>query len=132
VIVVDASVLVDFLSLVRIDPALDERIATSDELHAPHLIDVEVAHALQRLAIRGSIGADRAADARLDLAALPLRRYAHGPFVERAWELRHNLSAYDAMYVALAELLDAPLITCDSSLARAAGVRAQIEVYAPV
>ncbi len=131
-IVVDASALVDFLSLVRVDPALDERIATSDGFHAPHLIDVEVSHALQRLALRGSIGADRAADARLDLAALPLRRYAHGPFVERAWELRHSVSAYDAMYVALAELLEIPLVTCDASLARAQGVRAQIEVYAPV
>ena len=77
------------------------------------------------------IGADRAADARLDLADLPLRRYPHVPLLERAWELRDNVSAYDAMYVALAELLDAPLVTCDASLARAAGVRAQIEVYAP-
>jgi predicted nucleic acid-binding protein len=77
------------------------------------------------------VSSAHAADARLDLAALPLRRYPHGPFVERAWELRHNVSAYDAMYVALAELLDVPLVTCDASLARAQGVRAQIEVYAP-
>lgn len=131
-IVVDASALVDFLSLVRVDPALDERIATSDKLHAPHLVDVEVAHAFQRLAAHGSIGADRAADARLDLADLPLRRYPHTPLLERAWELRHNVNAYDAMYVALAELLDVPLVTCDAPLARAQGVRAQIEVYAPV
>lgn len=130
-IVVDASALVDFLTLVRIDPSLDERIASSGNLQAPYLIDVEVAQAVQRLALQGSVSADRAADARLDLAALPLRRYPHLPLLERAWELRHNVSAYDAMYVALAELLDVPLVTCDAPLARAAGVRAQIEVYAP-
>ena len=130
-IVVDASALVDYLTLARMNRPLDERLTASSNFHAPHLIDVEVAHALQQLTRRREIGADRAADARLDLAALPLRRYPHGPLVERAWELRHNVSAYDAMYIALAELLDVPLVTCDAPLARAAGVRAQIEVYAP-
>ena len=131
-IVVDATALVDFLSLTRVDPLLDQRIVASVELHAPHLIDVEVAHALQRLAVRGALGADRAADARLDLSRLPIRRYPHQPLLERAWELRHTVSGYDAMYVALAELLDAPLVTCDGPLARAPGVRASIELYAPV
>ena len=130
-IVVDASSLVDFLALERANPPLDERLTRCGAFHAPYLIDVEVAHALQRLTRRNEIGADRAADARLDLADLPLRRYPHVPLLERAWELRHNVSAYDAMYVALAELLDFPLITCDASLARAQGVRAQVEVYAP-
>lgn len=130
-IVVDASALVDFLALARPNPSLDERLTTSGDFCAPYLIDVEVAHALQRLTRRREIGADRAADAGLDLAALQLRRYPHVPLLERAWELRHNVSAYDAMYVALAELLDVPLVTCDAPLARAQGVRAQIEVYAP-
>ena len=128
--VVDASALVDFLALLQVDPSLDERLVSSGELHAPQLIDVEVAHALQQLTARGEIGADRAADARLDLLALPIRRYPHVPLLDRAWELRHTVSAYDAMYVALAELLDVPLVTCDAPLARALGVRAQIEVYA--
>lgn len=131
-IVVDASSLVDSLALERVNPPLDERLMTGGPLHAPYLIDVEVAHALHRLTRRHEIGADRAADARLDLEELPLRRYPHVPLLERAWELRHTVSAYDAMYVALAELLDIPLVTCDGSLARANGVRAQIEVYAPV
>ena len=129
-IVVDASALIDYLALARMNRALDERLTASRDFHAPHLIDVEVAQTLQRLTRRSEIGADRAADVRLDLSALPLRRYPHLPLLERAWELRHNMSAYDAMYVALAELLDAPLVTCDAPLARAQGVRAQIEVYA--
>jgi predicted nucleic acid-binding protein len=131
VIVVDASALVDFLTPLRIDPSLDERIASSIEIHAPHLIDVEVAHALQRLTARAEIAADRAADALLDLSALPIRRYPHPPLLDRAWELRQTVSAYDAMYVALAELLDVTLVTCDAALARAPGVRARVEVYAP-
>ena len=130
-IVVDASALVDYLALARANPALVERLTSSRDFHAPHLVDVEVAHALQRLTRRGEIGADRAADVRLDLSSLPIRRYPHLPLLERAWELHDNVSAYDAMYVALAELLDVPLVTSDSSLARATGVRAQIEVYAP-
>lgn len=130
-IVVDASALVDFLTPVRHDPILDARIQTSVELHVPHLVDVEVGHALQRLVARGALGADRAADARYDLARLPARRYAHTLFLERAWELRHSVSTYDAMYVALAEALDAPLVTCDAALARAQGIRATVELYAP-
>lgn len=130
-IVVDASALVGFLTPVRRDPLLDARIHKSVELHAPHLVDVEVAHALQRLVRRGVLGADRAADARYDLAALPTRRYAHTLFLERAWELRHVVSTYDAMYVALAEVLDVPLVTCDAALGQARGIRAAVEVYAP-
>ena len=96
-IVVDASALVDYLTLARMNRALDERLTGSGDFHAPYLIDIEVAPALQRLAVRGELGADRAADARLDLAALPLRRYPHVPLLERAWELRHIVSAYDAI-----------------------------------
>lgn len=110
---------------------LDARIKTSIELHTPHLADVEVAHALRQMVAHGTLGADRAADARYDLARLPARRYAHTLFLERVWELRDTVSIYDAMYVALAEALEAPLVTCDPSLARARGIRASVEVYAP-
>ncbi len=130
-IVVDVSALVDFLAPFSRKPLLDARIKTSIELHTPHLADGEVAYALRRLVARGSLGADRAADARYDLMRLPARRYAHRFFLERAWELRHAVSTYDAMYVALAEALDAPLVTCDAALARARGIRASVEVYAP-
>ena len=130
-IVVDASALVDFLAPVSHKPLLDARIQTSIELHTPHLADVEVAHALRRMVAHGTLGADRAADARYDLMRLPARRYAHTLFLERAWELRHSVSTYDAIYIALAEALDAPLVTCDAALARARGIRASVEVYAP-
>jgi len=131
VIVVDASALVDFLAPVLRKPLLDARVQASVELHIPHLADVEVSHALRRLVAQGTLGADRAADARYDLTRLPARRYAHTLFLERAWELRHTVSTYDAMYIALAEALDAPLVTCDAALARARGIRASVEVYAP-
>jgi predicted nucleic acid-binding protein len=72
---------------------------------------------------------DRAADATSDLAALAVTRYGHMPLLERVWELRMSLSAYDAAYVALAEVLEAPLVTTDAALARAPGIRARIEVY---
>lgn len=130
-IVIDACALVDFLAPVVRKPLLDTRIRSSVELHAPHLADVEVAHALQRMVARGTLNADRAADARYDLATLPTRRYEHTLLLDRAWELRHSVSTYDAMYVALAELLDLPLVTCDAALARAQGIRAAVEVFEP-
>lgn len=130
-IVVDASALVNYLAPVRQLPTLEARLESSVELHAPHLVDVEVAHALQRMTSRGSLSEDRAHDARFDLATLPLQRYEHTLLLDRAWELRYSVSTYDAMYVALAELFDVPLVTCDAALARAPGIRARIETYAP-
>ena len=92
------------------------------ELDAPHLIDIEVLHALRGLVRAGKVTADRAADARTDLADLAITRYGHEPVADRIWALRDNLTAYDAASVALAEALDATLITCDARLARAPGV----------
>ena len=90
-------------------------------LWAPHLIDAEVGQALRREAAAGRLGEDRADAALSDLARMPLRRIDHVGLLHRAWDLRHNLSFYDSLYVALAEVLDAPLVTLDRRLARAAG-----------
>lgn len=105
------------------------RLAGDADLQAPHLIDVEVAHALRRLNRSGTLSGDRAADARSDFRDLALVRYPHSPLADRAWELRHNLSAYDAMFVVLAEALEVPLVTCDARLQSAPGHSARVELY---
>jgi predicted nucleic acid-binding protein len=127
-LVLDTSALLAVL--VQQEPAreLTRRLSEDGDLHAPHLIDIEVLHALRGLVRAGKITADRAADARTDLADLAITRYGHEPLADRIWALRENLTAYDAAFVALAEALDAALVTCDARLARAPGVTA--EVYA--
>ena len=109
---------------------LADRIRNDGDLHAPHLLDVEFQHALHRLARSGVISDDRATDALADFADLALVRYPHVLLADRMWELRHNLTAYDAAFVVLAEVLGAPLVTCDVRLARAPGHGAAIEVFA--
>ena len=99
-----------------------------DAFHSPHLLDVEVAQALRRLVRAGDVLADRALEALDDLADFDLRRHSHVNLLGRAWELRDNLTAYDAVYVALAEAIAAPLVTCDGPLAAAPGHAVQIEV----
>ena len=99
-----------------------------DTFHAPHLLDVEVSQALRRLVRAGDIRADRAHEALHDLIDLDIRRHPHTHFLGRAWELRDNVTAYDAMYIALAEAIDAPLITCDAPLSGAPGHAARIEI----
>lgn len=128
-IVVDASALVDALAAEQPYPELRERLSAG-RLHAPHLVDVEVANALRRLAAVGELSVARAADARADFAELIIVRYPHLPLLERIWELRGSLTAYDAAYVALAEMLDAPLVTCDARIAAAPGHRARVETFA--
>ena len=128
-IVVDASAVIDVLVPERADPTLTERLRGDGNLHAPHLVDVEVTHVLRRLVASGELSSDRASDARVDAAELRIQRYPHRPLLERAWELRNYLSVYDAVYVALAELLEAPLVTCDARLARASGHTAAIELF---
>jgi predicted nucleic acid-binding protein len=101
------------------------------DLHAPHLIDVEVLSALRRLVAAGETSADRAGEAVEDFLDLPIARYAHLVLAPRIWELRENLSAYDATYVALAEALadgGAPLLTADARLARAAKEHTDVPV----
>lgn len=128
-LVVDTSAVLE--ALVGRDPApgLVERLADDGDLHAPHLIDIEILHALRRLTASGEISEDRAADARADVRELALVRYPHLELSDRIWQLRHNLTAYDAAFVALAESLGAPLVTCDARLAAAPGLNASVELF---
>lgn len=127
-IVVDASAVVAALAGHPAVPDIVRRLRSEDDLHAPHLLDLEVAHALSRLARRSIITQDRARDAVLDLIELNITRYPHDVLLERVWDLRHNVSAYDAAYITLAEALDAPLITCDARLTRSSGHGARVEL----
>jgi predicted nucleic acid-binding protein len=129
VIVVDASALLEVLLRTPAANAVEDRIfAPQQTLHAPHLLDVEVAQVVRRYAAHGEIDSARGRMALSDLADLSLRRYPHDFLLPRIWDLRNNLTAYDAAYVALAEVLDIPLLTRDRRLAAAAGHRAQIEL----
>lgn len=129
-IVLDASAVVDYVLWIGAAERIAKRISRIGEaMHAPYLLDIEVAHALRRYALRGALSPARGAEALSDVAELRLRRYPHLPLLPRIWELRENLSAFDAAYVALAEALDAPLVTSDAALARAPGHHARIEVF---
>lgn len=128
-IVLDASAAVALLFGGPRGGAVAARIADpAESLHAPHLLDVEVAHVVRRHARSGALAAPRGRAVLDDLLGLGLRYHAHGPLLPRVWALRENLSAYDATYVALAEALGAPLLTADARLAAAPGVRARVEV----
>jgi predicted nucleic acid-binding protein len=128
-IVVDASAMIEALLRTPAAAAVEARLFEPGEtLHAPHLLDVEVAQVIRRYVANGDIAANRGREALDDLADLRLRRYPHDWLLPRIWELRHNLTAYDAAYVALAEALDAPLLTRDRRLAAAVGPRARIEL----
>ncbi len=129
-LVVDTSALLDALAGHPPDPLLVDRLAGDGDLHAPHLVDVELLQALRRLTRLGALSEDRAQDARTDFGELALTRYPHEPLADRVWELRHNLTAYEAVFVALAEALAAPLITCDAGLAGAPGLLTPVELFA--
>lgn len=128
-IVLDASVVVEILLRTADASRIEDRVLGAGEpLHAPHLLDVEVAHVLRRYVLAGELTARRAAPALELLAAMPLIRHSHTMLLPRIWGLRENLTAYDAAYVVLAEGLGATLVTRDARLARACGHRALVEL----
>ncbi|HKF24287.1 MAG TPA: type II toxin-antitoxin system VapC family toxin [Candidatus Angelobacter sp.] len=129
-IVLDASAAVDWLLHTTAGLRIEQRIyARKESLHAPHLLDLEVAQVLRRLVREGTISAQRADEAVDDLLALRMTRYPHFLLLPEIWRRRHNFSAYDAAYVVLAEQLGAALLTRDRRLASASGHRASIEVF---
>lgn len=127
-IVTDSSVVLELLTAPSLDPGLMSRIQ-DERLHVPHLVDVETMNGLRGLAAGRRISVARAEEARDRYASLPLLRYGHALLLDRVWELRGQLTAYDACYVALAEALKIPLVTTDRRLARSKGHRAEIELY---
>jgi predicted nucleic acid-binding protein len=128
-IVLDASAAVEVLLQTAVGAPLAERLLSPEaSLHVPSLVDIEVAQVLRRFVGQGVLAAERARLALEDLADLPLQRYSHELFLPRIWELRHNLTAYDAAYVALAETLGATLLTRDGRIQRAPGHSAHVEV----
>jgi predicted nucleic acid-binding protein len=130
VIVVDASVVTDLvLDLPPHAAAIRRRLdREGPDVAAPHLVDVEVLSAVRRLLRKGEVTEARARAGLAVLLGMPLKRHDHGPLLDRAFELRHHVSAYDAVYMALAEALGAPLLTRDVPLWHVPGVRARVEV----
>jgi predicted nucleic acid-binding protein len=129
-IVLDASAAVDWLLQTAAGQNIERRIYSHNEtLHAPHLLDLEVTQVLRRLAMQGVVSAHRADEAFSDLLDLRITRYPHLVLLPRIWQLRHNLSAYDAAYIVLAEKLGAVLVTRDGRLASASGHAAAIEPF---
>jgi predicted nucleic acid-binding protein len=128
-IVADASAILELLLRTDAGGVVEARFFRRGEtIHAPALLDLEVAQVLRRYVARGDMTSSRA-NVAIDLMIhFPIERYTHEPLLPRIWELRDNLTAYDAAYAALAEALRAPLVTCDSRLANAPGVRATVEL----
>jgi predicted nucleic acid-binding protein len=128
VVVVDSSALVDFLTNIEAHPRIG-RILMVDPgaLNAPEIVDLEMLSVFRQMVFDGRLDAERASGFLVDFQALPIERHSHEYFVRRIWELRDNISPYDAAYVALAEFLNAPLLTRDARLARTSGHAARIE-----
>lgn len=129
--VIDASVVVSVLANAEHAPWAEGQLSTRGagrSLWVPHLIDAEVGQALRREVSLGRLAEGRAGAALMDLIRMPLRRIDHTSLIQRAWELRHNFSFYDGLYVALAEGLDVPLVTLDRRLARAVGDATEVAV----
>jgi predicted nucleic acid-binding protein len=129
VIVVDASAVLEvLLNTPAAGPVAERIFAPGETLHAPHLLDLEVAQVLRRYAASGQLDARRGGAALEDLGDFPLTRYPHDLVLPRIWELRHRVTAYDAAYLPLAEALAVPLLSRDRRLAAAKGHRARIEL----
>lgn len=128
-IVLDASAALELLlNTPRASDVAARVFADERSMHAPQLIDLEVAQVLRRLLRRGEIDLSRADQALRDLADLALSRYPHEPLLPAIWALRDDATAYDAAYLALADVLDAPLLTCDAALAAMPGVGVRVEL----
>lgn len=128
-IILDASAALEALLRTPAAAAVERRLFDPAEtVNAPHLIDVEVAQVLRRYAATGHVNPARCRAALDDWMDFPVNRYPHAFLLPRVWALRHNLTAYDALYVALAEAFDAPLLTRDRRLAATAGHGAQVEL----
>jgi predicted nucleic acid-binding protein len=128
VLVLDASAAIELLLRRPRAADVEARLIADVSVHVPHLLAVEVAHACRRLHLAGEVDDRRGQQVLADLADLDAHRYPHEPLLDRAWGLRHTLTIYDAMYVALAEVLDAPLVTLDARLAGAPGHRATVDL----
>ncbi|QQS02352.1 MAG: type II toxin-antitoxin system VapC family toxin [Austwickia sp.] len=126
-IVVDASCLYEVVVDTPRAEAIRERLAIDPEQAAPHIVDIEVFGLIRRDYLAGTIDETLAALAVEDLRSWPGERFGHRALLTRAWELRHGVRGWDAAYVALAEILDATLVTLDRRLARATGLRCRIE-----
>jgi predicted nucleic acid-binding protein len=127
VIVVDASALLEVLLRTPATDDIEARLFEGQQTwHAPHLLDVEVTQVLRRYASLGEISEARGREALADLTDFPIRRYPHGFLLTRVWSLRHNFTAYDAIYVALAEALNARFLTRDERLATA--IRRHVDI----
>ena len=128
-IVLDASAVVELLLRTHRGGLVAARIeSSSEQLHAPHLIDVEVTQVLRRYEGAGIIASHEAEEALRNLHDSDIHRYGHEMLLDRVWQLRHNVTAYDAVYLALAEALDAALLTCDARLASAPAHGARVEL----
>ena len=128
-IVIDASAMLEVLLRTALAAAIEARVLASDErLHAPHLLDVEVTQGLRRLTLLKEITAYRAQEALDDYNGFIVERSPHQDLLPRVWQLRNAMTAYDGIYVALAEALNVPLLTCDAKLGRSHGHRAKIEI----
>ena len=127
-IVVDASAITELLLQTELGTRVERRLYGDDDLHAPHLLDVEVLSALRRLVQARAVLPERAEEVIEDLGLIRLIRHGHLDLATRAWKLRQNVTASDAMYIALAESLDATVVTCDRPLGARSGRSARIEV----
>lgn len=128
-IVVDASVILEVLLRTGAVATLEARVLNpAESLCAPHLLDIEVAQVVRRYCLLGETTSERGAEALRDLADMAIERFPHAPFLPRIWQLRQNLTAYDAAYVALAETLGCTLLTRDQALAKSPIHTASVEV----